>query len=110
MSRKTPQIVGSLLFAAALLKAWDGSACSSQSTGIAWPSLGWFAVIAIELVLAAACVVAFRPRITRIALVALFMCFSAYTAYLLAIGSESCGCFGPVTIHPGWTLALDIVV
>lgn len=41
---------------------------------------------------------------------ALFTGFAGYTLYLALHGAESCGCFGPLKVHPWWTFGLDLAV
>ncbi len=40
----------------------------------------------------------------------LFTTFATYSLYLALGGTQSCGCFGPVKIHPWWTFLLDVTV
>jgi hypothetical protein len=48
-------------------------------------------------------------RLRWIALV-LFIGFAAYSFHLATTGATSCGCFGPLRIHPWWTFGLDLAV
>lgn len=104
MQNAIPLIIGTVLLFAALLKAWDGGVTRGSTFAPA------YSFIAVELALATACFVGFQPRRVKLQLLMLFTCFAGYTAYLLAIGAESCGCFGAVTIPPVWTLLLDVAV
>jgi hypothetical protein len=104
MKAAIPLIVGVLLLFSASLKAWDGSGHSIADAKIA------YALIVVELALAAACFAGFQPRKVRLLLLMLFTCFAGYAAYFLTTGAESCGCFGAVTVPPAWTLSLDISV
>jgi hypothetical protein len=54
-------------------------------TGLYWRHLRWFAAI-------------------------LFTTFAAYSLYSATRGAASCGCFGPLDIHPWWTFALDVAI
>jgi len=40
----------------------------------------------------------------------LFTIFAAYSLHLALGGAASCGCFGPVKLHPRWTFMLDLAV
>lgn len=40
----------------------------------------------------------------------LFTGFAGYSLYLAVTGATSCGCFGPIRIHPWWMLGLDLAV
>jgi hypothetical protein len=40
----------------------------------------------------------------------LFTCFATYSFYLAIGGAASCGCFGPLEVHPWWTFFLDLAV
>lgn len=102
-------IIGALLLAAALLKASDASAPIERASRISDDRIR-FAVIHIELILAAACFAGVAPKLVKRSLVALFAFFTAYSLYLVASGADSCGCFGPVRFPPWLTLALDIGV
>lgn len=41
---------------------------------------------------------------------ALFSMFAAYSFQLALYGEDSCGCFGPLRVHPWWTFQLDAVM
>lgn len=47
----------------------------------------------------------FASRVLRM----LFVAMLAYSVIRLIQGSETCGCFGRVRVHPGWTMLLDVV-
>jgi Methylamine utilisation protein MauE len=53
--------------------------------GLYWRQLRWFALL-------------------------LFAAFAIYSLKLALSGATSCGCFGPLKIHPWWTFILDAVV
>jgi hypothetical protein len=40
----------------------------------------------------------------------LFIGFAAYSFHLATTGATSCGCFGPLRVHPWWTFGLDLAV
>lgn len=40
----------------------------------------------------------------------LFTSFATYSFYLAVVGAASCGCFGPVEVHPWWAFWLDVAV
>jgi hypothetical protein len=54
-------------------------------TGFYWRQLRWFALV-------------------------LFIAFAAYSFHLATTGATSCGCFGPLRVHPWWTFGLDLAV
>jgi hypothetical protein len=43
-------------------------------------------------------------------LIVLFVGFAGYSLYLATNGATTCGCFGPLRIHPWWALFLDVAV
>lgn len=47
--------------------------------------------------------------VARRSAVGAFACFAAVNVAQLAAGSDSCGCFGPLTVHPAYTLGLDSI-
>jgi hypothetical protein len=104
--RGTPLLVGGVLLGAVFLKSWEGLIVP----GAKLPMLGRAGQLVVELALAAACLAAWPLPLVRKLLIALFSGFALYATYLALIGAESCGCFGPVKVHPGWTIALDVVV
>lgn len=104
MQPAIPLVVGALLASSAFLKAWDGSGARTAGVELT------YALIVVEMALAAACFAGFQPRKVRWLLLTLFACFASYATYLLTTGAESCGCFGAVTVPPAWTLALDLVI
>ncbi len=105
-SSLVPFSVGTVLLAAALLKA----AFISASIGNPGGTLEQALLINLELLLAAVCFWGGVPKTTRKVLLVVFGGFAVYSFFLLAANAESCGCFGTVMIPPGWTLALDCVV
>lgn len=107
--RGTPLLVGGVLLGAVFLKSWDGLI----EPGAKLPMLnaaGRASQIVVELALTAACFEAWTLQLVHKLLIALFSGFAFYATYLALIGAESCGCFGPVKVHPGWTIALDVFV
>lgn len=49
-------------------------------------------------------------RRVRSLAVLLFTVFAGHSLYLVVGGATSCGCFGPIRIHPWWTFLLDVAV
>lgn len=66
--------------------------------------------IAAELGLGWLVLVGVYWRFTRWLAVVLFGGFTAYSFYLATSGAASCGCFGPIHVHPWWTCGLDLAV
>jgi hypothetical protein len=40
----------------------------------------------------------------------IFVMFAVYALYQAIGGAASCGCFGPVKLHPWWTFFLDVAI
>lgn len=105
-----PRLVGVLLVLAAVLKVWGNGHPSSFFNNYAVDEALRTLLIHVELISAAGCFSGLAPRIVRRVLLLLFSCFCAYALHLIAIGSDSCGCFGPLKIDPLWTFLLDAAV
>ncbi len=105
-----PGLVGVLLVLAALLKAWDTTPAAAWFGNRNLDELAQLLQINVELLLAAGCFSGLAPKTIRRLLLLLFSCFAIYALYLVVAGAESCGCFGPVKVHPWVTFTLDITV
>ncbi len=62
----------------------------------------------VEILLGLALVTGLWPRLSWGVAVLSFTAFTGVTAWKAAIGAESCGCFGVVTVDPKITLVMDI--
>jgi hypothetical protein len=49
-------------------------------------------------------------RELRYIVLLLFISFAAYAFNQAVAGADTCGCFGPVRIHPWWTFLLDMAI
>jgi hypothetical protein len=96
-----------VLIAAAVLKGYELLYDPSPRVGAL--ASRWAAAIAVEIeLLLGLCLLAgLWPRVVRWVAFACFIGFSAFSAYKLAAGETSCGCFGKVRVHPGVMLAFD---
>jgi hypothetical protein len=103
-------IAGILLVCAALLKAAE--LWSQPAITVLNPSTRWLLPLQTGLELGFGLVVlsGLYWRAVRWLAALLFTGFAAYSLYLAVTGAGSCGCFGPIHIHPWWTFSLDIVV
>jgi hypothetical protein len=103
-------VVGLLLASAGILKA---AQLIAEPVAILASPLGWFLAplqISAELIVGALALSgAYWRRLRWLALL-LFVGFAAYSLYLAINGAASCGCFGPIEIHPWWTFGLDVAV
>lgn len=103
-------IVGSLLVAAAVLKAaqyvFDPV---TTSAGIVLSYL-WPFSFAAELALGLLALTGIYWRQLRWLALFLFASFAVYSLNLALGGAISCGCFGPVKFNPWWTFLLDVAV
>jgi hypothetical protein len=96
-----------LLLIAAALKAHASVTEAPPSVPQRWMAVlvpTFESVLAVWLLSGAA-----RAWATRVA-VATLIIFICIAGWALISGKDDCGCFGGVRVHPGWTLALDLVV
>lgn len=103
-------ICGTLLVGAAVLKAAE--LVTVPTAGLVHPLGRYFLAVEIGLELALGMLLLsglYWHAVRWFALV-LFTGFAGYTLYLALDGADSCGCFGPIKIHPWWTFSLDVVV
>ena len=101
-------VVGLLLVCAAILKSVQ-LITEPAATLIAGP---WLLPlqIGVELGVGLLALAGIYWRQLRWLALLLFSFFAAYSLYLAVGGVASCGCFGPIKVHPWWTFALDIAV
>ena len=101
------------LLAGAVLKLVDASPSHLPVALIQW--MGALGVdlafvlrfsIAVELVVVG--VMWLLPRLARPVGIAMLVSFLPVLIGDVALGASSCGCFGPVQVHPGVTLAMDL--
>ncbi|MFW5882665.1 MAG: MauE/DoxX family redox-associated membrane protein [Planctomycetota bacterium] len=64
----------------------------------------------VEILLGLALVTGLWPRLSWGVAVLSFTAFTGVTVWKAAIGAESCGCFGVVTVDPRITLVMDIAI
>ncbi len=103
-------IVGLLLVAAALLKGLDlylhpASVLADSTSQHLLPLL-----IGCELGLGLWAITDLHWNRLRVVAILLFASFASYSLWLALHGAVSCGCFGPLKIHPWWTFFLDFTV
>lgn len=104
------RIAGILLVCAALLKAVE---LLGAPTAMMVNPLGRFFMptqIGVELGLGLFVLSGLYWSKLRPLLIALFIFFASYSFYLAINGATSCGCFGPLRIHPWWTFFIDAAV
>ena len=103
-------VVGLLLVCAAVLKAVQ--LVTEPASTLAIPLGRWFLPmqIGIELGIGLLAISGIYWRQLRWFALLLFSCISVYALYLAASGAASCGCFGPIQVHPWWMFALDVAV
>jgi hypothetical protein len=101
-------LVGLVLIFAAILKAVElvTEPAIALTTGRMMLPLQ----IGVELCLGLCALTGLYWRHLRYLAAALFTAFAAYSLYLATTGATSCGCFGPVRIHPWWTFGLDLAI
>jgi hypothetical protein len=101
-------VVGLVLITAAVLKAVEIIA----NPTVALATGRWLLPlqIGIELAIGLVALSGLYWRQLRWLAAVLFAGFAAYSLYLATTGATSCGCFGPVRIHPWWTFSLDLAI
>jgi hypothetical protein len=101
-------IVGLLLVSAAILKATQliVEPTVAVATGRLLPPLQ----VGVELAVGLFAMSGWYWRQLRWIALLLFIAFAGYSFHLATSGATSCGCFGPLRVHPWWTFALDIAV
>lgn len=94
--------------AAAGLKAHALATGPVAARGVAF----WFGLLLVgaELLFALWLASNLWPVLARRATLALLAAFAGVSLYRLLDGQATCGCFGRVSVHPAWTLALDIAL
>jgi hypothetical protein len=103
-------VVALVLAIAAGLKAHQLVSGSATRTGAGDPS--WLAgvTVGIEAGFALWLLSNVRPFLARRATIVLLTVLALVSLYRLLAGETSCGCFGTFAVHPGWTLALDVLL
>jgi len=76
----------------------------------AWPVEFLLSAAVFEIALAAWFVRHRQTIVSNIAGLALFSCLGLSAGMLYALGSSSCPCFGPLHVHPGVIVALDVAL
>ena len=66
-------------------------------------------LVEAELLLGIILICGFKPRGTKLIGLLVFIGFSIYSAVLMAMGVQVCGCFGSVQVPPNISLFLDVV-
>jgi hypothetical protein len=103
-------LVALLLLAASILKAYQ-LIFDSLTIGLSTEDLFLPLIqIACEYGLALLILSGFYWQRLRWVVLVLFAGFASYSFYLVTGGVSSCGCFGPVTVSPWWTLLLDTAI
>jgi hypothetical protein len=96
--------VGALLCALVLLAAAGLKAHGGRSHSL--PVWTWAAIVA-EWVVALWLLAGWTPRRVRAVVLVLFAVFVGVSIWRWRQGLD-CGCFGALSLHPGWTIALDV--
>jgi hypothetical protein len=101
------------LLAGAVLKLVDASPSHLPVALIRWMGalgvdLGFVLRFSIAVELVVVGVMWLLPRLARPIGIAMLVSFLPVLIGDVALGASSCGCFGPVRVHPGVTLAMDL--
>ncbi len=103
-------IVGLLLVAAALLKGLDLTLHPALLLVDRYSRILLPILIGSELGLGLAAIANLFWNRLRLLAIWLFASFASYSLWLALHGAISCGCFGPLEIHPWWTFLIDCIV
>ncbi len=103
-------VVDLLLVSAAGLKAVE--LVTEPAATLTNPLGRWFLPmqVGVELGLGLVVISGLYWRYVRWAALVLFTIFAVYSLSLALGGAASCGCFGPVKVHPWWTFLVDVAV
>lgn len=101
-------IVGLLLVVAAILRGVQ--LIVEPVTTLASPFARWLLPVEAGVELAFGLLVLSGIYWHRVRWLALFtfVVFAGYSFFQVIGGAVSCGCFGPVKVHPSWTFLLDV--
>ena len=102
--------VGLVLVAAAVGKFLGLSVSPLARTGMLHHPTVTMAVVEWEILLGAALLARFRPRLVRYLTLGTFAAFAAASGYAVRTGVSSCGCFGAVELNPWYVLLFDLAV
>jgi hypothetical protein len=103
------RLPGVILCIASLLKAYQILTDPYLMSGLATYPYLMIALSGLELAIGIWLVSGVLAKQARLVGIFVFMLFSLLSLYKLLVGAESCGCFGKIVVHPGWTLALDLI-
>jgi len=103
-------VVGLLLVFAAILKGVQ--LIAEPATTLVGLSARWLSPAQIGVELAFGLLILSGLYWHRVRWLALgtFVVFAGYAFYQAIGGAVSCGCFGPVKVHPWWTFLLDVAI
>jgi hypothetical protein len=90
-----------------LLEAVTNPLAGGPFFGTRWELL---VVLEVEVLLALALLLGLYPALTRWLAIGCFLIFAGVNLYQWQAGASTCGCFGPVRVHPAYSLALDLAV
>ena len=101
-------LVGLLLLAAALLKAYQLLFDPSVVVASSGDRSLLFVQVVLEYGLALLVFSGLHWHRLRLIVLVLFSVFAVYSLCLAISGAASCGCFGPVKVSPWWTFLIDV--
>lgn len=103
-------VAGLLLIVTAILKAIQ--LVSETAATLTSPLGGWLLPmqVGVELGIGLFVLSGLYWRQLRWIALAIFAAFAAYSLSLALVGAASCGCFGPIKVHPWWTFLLDMAI
>jgi hypothetical protein len=101
-------ILSLLLFSAAASKLYGLGLEPLQATPFFSSARSEVAVIELEIILGLWLLSGWAVRAAWVAGLMFFCSLASVSLYLALTGQRSCGCFGPVEVHPWLTFALDV--
>ncbi|TWT37159.1 hypothetical protein KOR34_21060 [Posidoniimonas corsicana] len=102
--------VGILLITSAFVKATSPGESALLESAYSVPQWAILLAVQAETALGIALLWYAWPRQSRRATQTVLLVFSAFFAYRVLGGAESCGCFGLIKVTPWWSVGLNVVV
>jgi hypothetical protein len=110
MKRLVFLVAGVFLLFASAMKAYAlaNTTVSPHKVSTDW----WVQTVSVgaELIVGSWLISGVWPRTVRSLATLVFAAFSCVTAYKFIQGEESCGCLGNLTVHPAYTLLVDLLL
>jgi uncharacterized membrane protein YphA (DoxX/SURF4 family) len=103
-------VLATVLFAAALLKAYQLATVPTLSEGLLHSRWLNIFVVEFELLFGIWLLLDLLPKWTWLATATLFLLFALVSFYKALSGETSCGCFGIIEVNPWLTAVFDLII